>query len=209
MAGEAFMSPTVIKPWAEKLIRDWHLDSIANRTDWVTLVERDDPGSGRKVPAVEERFPPNHEIDDCLTWTHAQLRKLADLDFEKGHPVRTPTQSEFAKMSEPLVRCSQELFLFDPLPERTSELTNPTTHLNLPIEDQWLTVSQAASVSGLSKSLISKAATAGDLVSRGHGRQRRISPASLTKFQLLRDASSRIEETVKQVEAKFKRSEQK
>jgi hypothetical protein len=49
---------------------------------------------------------------------------------------------------------------------------------------KWLTVSQAAQISGANKGMISRAVDANELKGKGRGRNRRICPADLARWQL-------------------------
>jgi hypothetical protein len=77
-------------------------------------------------------------------------------------------------------------------------------------EPEWLTVTQAASVSGCSRGEISRAADNGSLKSNGEkGRERRIDAAHLALWQLRRAERKEAVESDTTVENKFKGTDRK
>jgi excisionase family DNA binding protein len=76
-------------------------------------------------------------------------------------------------------------------------------------EENWLTVSQAATLSWIDKGTISRLADRGELKTNGlKGKQRRIDSADLNRFLLQRAEKPEREETNEQVEKKLRRAQQ-
>lgn len=187
--------------WADRLLRVFQFSQMINEASGLQKVDFTDPELGIPRTRYEEVRPPNLLLRQALRFARRILQEATGFRSETmpfsfplqprempiPHGALLPQPRSHQTIAAELLRAAQALSASGMSSANTGAKveskaqTSPDTPNH---EPAWLTVSEAAKVSGMTASQVSKAASQAKFVCKGTRRQRRIDSVTFVQFLL-------------------------